>query len=298
MSGPALAAVAAAAVLCGIAAIVAGARGSTGPARPPSFGDGVIRRIVGLDLPVAARNRRIGLAVGGLVLLVVGWLYSGIPAVGLVAGGAVIAAPWLFGAGVAEKRSLARLEAVEVWTRRLADLVRAGGGLHQAILVSSSEAPAAITTEVNLLATELGSSISTAEALHRFADRLADPTSDEVVAALILNAKERGPKLADVLDRVTEGMADLLTMRREITAGRTDARLSGNILTGLTLVGLLVLLVNKGYMQPYHTFVGQVVMIVAVIVCALLLLWMRKLNTPRRIPRILRRPAAGQRSAS
>jgi Flp pilus assembly protein TadB len=298
MSGAALAAVAAAAVLCGVAAIVLGARGSTGPARPPSRGDDLLRRIVGLDLPAAARNRRIGLAIAGLLVLAVGWLYSGIPAVGLVAGGAVIAAPWLFGAGVAEKRSLARLEAVEVWTRRLADLVRAGGGLHQAILVSSSEAPAAITTEVNLLATELGSSISTAEALHRFADRLADPTSDEVVAALILNAKERGPKLADVLDRVTEGMADLLTMRREITAGRTDARLSGNILTGLTLIGLLVLLVNKGYMQPYHTFVGQVVMIAAVIVCALLLLWMRKLNTPRRIPRILRRQATRQRGAS
>lgn len=297
MSAAVLAAIAAAALLCGLVAIVVGAWGTTGPARPPAGGSDLVRRLAGLDLGTAARGRRAGLVIGGLLLLALGWVYTGIPAVGIVAGTAVVAAPWLFGAGLAEKRSIARIEAVEMWTRRLADLVRAGGGLHQAILVSSAEAPAAIATEVDLLATELSSSISTDEALHRFADRLADPTSDEVVAALILNAKERGPKLADVLDRVTESIADLLTMRREVTAGRTDARLSGNILTGLTLVGLIVLLVNKGYMAPYHTVVGQFVLLAAVIVCALLLLWMRKLNTPVKIPRLLR-PGNAKQDAS
>jgi len=295
MSAAVLAAIAVIAVFAGIAAIVFGARGSAGPARPPSGVGDALRRFLGMERGVAARGRRIGLLIAGLLLLTLGWLYTGIPAVGMVAGAAVVGGPWLFGAGSAEKRSIARLEAVEMWTRRLADLVRAGGGLHQAILVSSAEAPAAIAPEVDLLATELSSSISTDEALHRFADRLADPTSDEVVAALILNAKERGPKLADVLDRVTASIADLLTMRREVTAGRTDARLSGNILTGLTLAGLLVLLVNKGYMAPYHTVVGQFVLLGAVLACALLLLWMRKLNTPPRIPRLLRPVATNAR---
>ena len=89
---------------------------------------------------------------------------------------------------------------------------------------------------------------------------------------------------------MTEGIAELLTMRREISAGRTDARLSGNILTALTLGGLLVLLINKTYMAPYHTFTGQFVLLGCVIACGLLLLWMRKLNTPARIPRLLRVP--------
>ena len=96
--------------------------------------------------------------------------------------------------------------------------------------------------------------MSTEDALRRFADRLADPSSDEVIAALMLNARERGPRLADVLDRVSEGMAELVTMRREIVQpARTDARLSGKILSALTLGGLLLLLVNKTYMAPYHT---------------------------------------------
>jgi Flp pilus assembly protein TadB len=290
MSDAVLAAITVIAIIGGVIAVVLGARGTTGPARPASATDDFVRRLVGANLAPAERNRRFGYVIGGVVALAAGWLYTGIPAVGLVAGAAIIAAPWLFGAGRMEKRSIARLEAVEIWTRRLADLVRAGGGLHQAILVSATEAPAAIAAEVGQLASELSSSISTDEALHRFADRIADPTSDEVVAALILNAKERGPKLADVLDRVTEGIAELLTMRREISAGRTDARLSGNILTALTLGGLLVLLINKTYMAPYHTFAGQFVLLGCVIACGLLLLWMRKLNTPARIPRLLRMP--------
>ena len=293
MSDAVLAATAAVALIGGVVTVVLGARGSTGSARPPSAAADLLRRIS--DVPRATRRRRLGFAFGGVVAFVAGWLYTGILAVGLVAGVAVVAAPWLFGAGAAEKRSVARLEAVEIWTRRLADLVRAGGGLHQAILAGAADAPEVIAPEVKQLVGELGGAISTGEALHRFADRLADPTGDEVVAALILNAKERGPRLADVLDRVTESIADLLTMRREIIAGRTDARLSGNILTALTLVGLIVLLANRGYMRPYHTFAGQMVLLVCVCVGALLLLWMRLLNSPPRIPRLLRRPKDGAR---
>jgi Flp pilus assembly protein TadB len=268
--------------------VAVGIVGSDGPSRPDSRADGAVRRLIGLDLPLAIRRRRLGLAGAALFAVVVGWLYSGIPTVGVVAGLAIAAVPWLFGATRAEKRALARIEAVEIWTRRLADLVRAGGGLHQAILVSTSEAPAPIAEEVAELAGELRGDVTTWDALRRFADRLADPTSDEVIAALMLNASQRGPRLADVLDRVSDIMSDLITMRREVSAGRTDARLSGQILAGLTLAGLFLLLVNRGYMRPYHTLTGQIVLACCVATFVVLLTWMRHLNTPRAVPRLLR----------
>jgi Flp pilus assembly protein TadB len=126
------------------------------------------------------------------------------------------------------------------------------------------------------------------DALRRFADRLADATSDEVIAALMLNARERGPRLADVLDRVSESMADLVTMRREMSSGRTDARVSGQILSALTLAGLVLLLVNKRYMVPYHTGLGQAVLALCMVAFGALLVWCRQLNRPQRIPRLLR----------
>jgi Flp pilus assembly protein TadB len=157
------------------------------------------------------------------------------------------------------------------------------------------DAPAAIAVEVSQLAGELSSDVSTWDALHAFADRFADPSCDEVVAALMLNARERGPRLADVLDRVAASIADLVTMRREVVASRTDARLSGQILAGLTLLGLVVLLVNKTYMKPYHTAVGQIVLGCCVAGCAALLVWMRRLNTTRRQPRLLAPMPSGRR---
>ncbi len=282
------AALAVAAILGGILLAIFGLVGSDGPTAPDSTGNLALRRIVGADLPAAALRRRGGFAIAILVVLVVGWIYTGIPMVGIVGGLAVASVPWLFGAGRAERHSLARIEAIETWTRRLADLVRSGGGLHQAILVSTADAPEAIAAEVVQLASELRSDVSTVDALRSFANRLADSTSDEVIAALMLNAKERGPRLADVLDRVSESIADLVTMRREVSAGRTDARLSGQILSGLTLAALAFLLFNKTYMHPYHTLAGQVILVVCMIVFAGLLTWMRSLNSPKPIPRLLR----------
>ncbi len=295
MSDQLWAALAVAALLAGVLVVVVGVVGISSPPGPESRFDKAVRAITGVDLPPDRRKRRRVIAGCAGLAVAVGWLYTGIPTVGLVAGAVVWSAPWLFGASGAEKRAIARLEAVELWTRRLADLVRAGGGLHQAILSSTTDAPAAIAVEVSQLASELSSDISTWDALHAFADRLADPSSDEVVAALMLNARERGPRLADVLDRVSAGMADLVTMRREVVSSRTDARLSGQILAGMTVVGLAVLLVNKTYMRPYHTAVGQIVLAVCVGSCALLLVWMRRLNMPRRLPRLLASPSSTQR---
>jgi Flp pilus assembly protein TadB len=280
------AALAAGALIAGLLIMVIGVVGTFGPSRPPSqLGLGV-KRLFGAGMSPGARQTRLVLISIATVLLVVGWLYTGIPMVGIALAIGVIATPWLFGAGRADARAIAKLEGIEVWTRRLSDLVRSGTGLHQAIIGSAVEAPAAIAVEITELATELRGEMATTEALRRFADRLADPTSDEVIAALMLNARERGPRLADVLDRVSESIADLVTMRREQTSSRTDARISGMILSGLMLAGLLWLLVNKSYMHPYHTLVGQIVLALCLVAFGGLLVWARQLNMPRPVPRL------------
>jgi tight adherence protein B len=282
------AALAAGALIAGAIVAVVGIVGTFGPSRPESQLALGIKRMFGAGMSQSAKQTRLVLIGVALVLLVIGWVYTGIPMVGIALAIGVVAAPWLFGAGRADTRAIAKLEAIEVWTRRLADLVRSGAGLHQAIIGSAVEAPAAIAPEITELATELRSEVSTIDALRLFADRLADPTSDEVIAALMLNARERGPRLGDVLDRVSESIADLVTMRREQSSSRTDARISGMILSGLMLFGLVWLLVNKTYMQPYHTFVGQLVLALCLVAFGGLLVWARQLNMPRPVPRLLK----------
>jgi tight adherence protein B len=276
------------ALIAGVLVIVTGIVGTSGPSKPPSRLGESLLGLLGVNLAPAARQRRWTLIGAAAVALFVSWLYTGIPMVGLGAGAAVLAGPWLFGATRTENRMIARLEAVETWARRLADLVRTGAGLHQAIIVGAVEAPLPIRAEVAELATELRSDMSTVDALRSFADRLDDPTADEVIAALMLNARERGPRLADVLDRICESIADLVTMRREQSSSRTDARISAMILSGLTLLGLVVLVLNKTYMKPYHSLLGEMVLTVCLVAFAGLLVWCRQLNMPKKVPRLLR----------
>jgi Flp pilus assembly protein TadB len=276
------------ALLAGLLVVTIGVVGTTGPSRPPSSLVLAIGRLFGVGMSHSARQARLVLIGTATFLLVAGWFDTGIPLAGVAAGVAVVALPWLFGANRADNKMIGRLEAIEIWTRRLSDLVRSGAGLHQAIVNSAADAPVAIAAEVNELAVELRSQLSTVDALRLFADRLADSTSDEVIAALILNARERGPRLADVLDRVSESMADMVTMRREQSSLRTDARISAMVLSGLVMLGLAMLLINKGYMRPYHTFTGQMVLASCLLAFGGLLAWCRQLNEPRPSPRLLR----------
>jgi hypothetical protein len=88
-------------------------------------------------------------------------------------------------------------------------------------------------------------------ALMRFADDLDDSTADLVVAALILNAKLRGPGLRDVLSSLASSVRSEVEMRGRISAGRRGTRKSVQIvvaITGLFVIGLRVL--NPDYVEP------------------------------------------------
>ena len=57
-------------------------------------------------------------------------------------------------------------------------------------------------------------------ALLRFADDLDDPSADLIVAALVLNARLRGPGLRDVLTALADSAREELDMRRRVEASR------------------------------------------------------------------------------
>lgn len=131
----------------------------------------------------ARRGRRIGLgiAAGGITLLVTRW-----PAAALVALAFGLAAPALGGAS----EGLERLEAIAVWTEMLRDSLGSSSGLSQSIMVTAPLAPRALAVEVASLAARLRAGVPSRVALRNFADQIADPTADVVVAALILAATE------------------------------------------------------------------------------------------------------------
>ncbi|WP_371401945.1 type II secretion system F family protein [Kribbella sp. NBC_00662] len=214
-----------------------------------------------------------GIAVGLVVLVVTRWLVLAI-ALGLLAG----MADRFFGGTGEERRAIDRLDALATWTEALRDTIAGAVGLEQAIPATAVNAAPAIKPSLNLLVDRLRIREPLPSALMRFADDLNDPSADLIVAALVLNARLRGPGLREVLSALADSAREELDVRRKVAAERRSTRRSVQVVVAITLImaaGLI--LFNPTYMAPYRSFIGQVVLTLVIGLYALGLLWLRRL---------------------
>lgn len=235
------------------------------------------------------RRRRIRqvLLVGAVVATAAVWLITGWPVAGLIAGAAVIGVPWLATIGRDAQAAVGRLRAVEAWIRRLRDAVSVGVGLHQAIATSRRYVPAEIADEVGDLVARLQAGWNVRDALLRFADDLDDAAGDQVVASLLLHATDRTEHLVDVLTAIADTAAKEVSMRATVEAQRAEPRLVTRIMTGLTFLTVLIGAFIPTYVRPYRSLLGQLVLAGLAGMLVALLVWIRQLTAPARIPRFL-----------
>jgi Flp pilus assembly protein TadB len=270
-------------VVIGITTAVAGLRGWGSPVAGPGWAEARLHRGRWIRWALAA-------ASGALAWLLTGW-----PALAVGAAGAVIGLPAIAGAGSRAEAQIERVEAVEEWARRVADVVAIGVGLEQALLTAARTAPAAISGEAATLAARIAARTSTEQALRRFADELADPTADLVVAALILATRRRGPGVAVALTAIAESVGEEVAARRRVEADRAKPRATARAVTAITVLIIGVGLLNRGYTDPYGTAVGQVVLIGTLGFFAAALWWMHSMTTTTAPARILAEAGESQR---
>ncbi|HEX6684905.1 MAG TPA: type II secretion system F family protein [Candidatus Limnocylindrales bacterium] len=267
--------------------------GTHKPARPSSLMRQRLRRFwLGPALTVRQRMVHQTLLIVALVAGAVTWLLTGWPVGGLIVALAIPGVPWLFSASTAEKRAVARLGALEAWTRRVSDYVRNGIGLQAAIVATARAAPPLIDREVRTLAARLQAGTDPEEALRAFADDLNDYSCDEVVAPLILQLSDAGEGLHKALSDVAQGLAEEISTRAQVDGERTTARFTVRFLTGATIAVILFGAVNSAYAAPYRTVTGQLILAGLAVLYLGLMLWIRALSLPEYRPRLMR--AEGQ----
>ncbi len=224
-----------------------------------------------------------GVASGVATLAVTRWPVAGV-AVGL------LVAHWgrLAGGGSGEGLSILRLEGLAVWTESLRDTIAGAVGLEQAIPSSVGATPAVLRPPLNLLVDRLRIREPLPDALLAFAEDLDDPSADTVVAALVLNARLRGPGLRDVLTALAVSTREELDMRRRVEASRRSVRRSVRLILVIVLsvAGAMVLL-NRDYVASYDGVLGQCVLVVVCLLFLSGLLWLRRLARPSQVERIL-----------
>ncbi len=215
-----------------------------------------------------------GVGVFVLVLVVTRWVV-------LAAALGVVVAFWdrAFGGARQERDAINRVEGLATWIEALRDTIAGAVGLEQAIPATAVNAAPSIRPSLNLLVDRLRVREPLPEALMKFARDLDDPSADLVVAALILNARLRGPGLRDVLSALAGSARDELDVRRRVESSRRSTRRSVQVVVGVIVsVAAALVLFNPQYVEPYGSFEGQLVLACVLGVFALSVFWMRRLS--------------------
>jgi Flp pilus assembly protein TadB len=218
-----------------------------------------------------------GLAVLGLTR----WAVLGVAT-------AILVFSWdqLFGGAAEERAAMKRVEALAGWTESLRDTIAGAVGLEQAIPASARAAAPALRPHLASLVDRLRSRTPLPEALQHLADEINDASADIIIAALILNARLRGPGLREVLGALAKSAREEVDMRQRVMAQRASTRRSVQIVIVVSVLFVLGLAIfNRSFVEPYGTAIGQAVL---ALVCGLFAAgfwWLRKLSkieTPER----------------
>ncbi|MFD6181945.1 type II secretion system F family protein [Streptomyces goshikiensis] len=277
-------------VLCGLAVagglvgLVAGIIDTSAPAGPSLAARlRAGRSIASRDAAMARRTR---IAAGALVGVVL-WLVTGVFIAGALVFLAVVGVPWLLAPTKSAAARIGKLEALGDWTQRLANVLRLGRGLDEALQISRKGCPEEIAEEVGDLVDRLHVGWRPTDALRHFGDALDDVTADKVVAALVLSASDRGPGLAQALDDLAESVHEEVARRRAIEADRAKPRTTMRWMTIITLgvagAGFLI----PSYTAPYGTLLGQLVLGVLSAGFVGVLALMRQIADVKPVPRFL-----------
>ncbi|MDI1462097.1 type II secretion system F family protein [Catellatospora sp. KI3] len=273
----------------GLAMAIAFLVGTSKPVGPASPTKLWLRRFwAGPGRTVAQRRTHRSLLVFSVVAGAAAWLFTGWPIGGVIVLLAIPGVPWLFSAASAEKKAIARLGALEMWTRRVSDYVRNGIGLQAAIIATARTAPPLLNVEIKTLAARLQAGTDAPTALRLFAEELDDHSSDEVIAPLILQAADAGDGLYAALSDIAQALSDEIVSRSTVDSERASARFTVRFLTGVTVALLVFGAFSAEYAAPYRTSMGQLILVALTALYIGLMLWIRGLSLPPRLPRLLR----------
>lgn len=195
----------------------------------------------------------IGIVAGSFVYLVTAWI-----AAALLAAGAVSV---FWGRLKSQGSSLAdKGDAIASWIEMLYTTIAAGGGFEKAIAASARSAPAVIRREVEGLAARV-EVVPLPEALAAFAREVAHPACDKVATALTLASARGAQNLVGLLRSQAASVRQEVQLLRSQQAGRAKFLTSARIVLGATLaVALGIYLFDDGYLEPYGSPFGQVML--------------------------------------
>jgi tight adherence protein B len=160
----------------------------------------------------------------------------------------------------------------------IARAVRAGHPLSAGLGMAAEEAPEPLASEFRITFEEQRFGLPFEEALLGLGDRI-EIMDVRIFLTAILVQREVGGNLSEILETIAETMRARFNLRRQVRVYTAQGRLSGYTLAALPiLVGLIISVINPGYMQTlFHEDVGRVLLVGAATMQLMGFLWIRRI---------------------
>jgi tight adherence protein B len=121
--------------------------------------------------------------------------------------------------------------------------------------------------------------------IHGMTDTAKRMESDDFmwVTEAVAIQRESGGRLSEILDRVTETIAQRNELRQKVESLAAEGKASAMILMCLPIVvGLMFVLINRDYMMPlFTTGTGKILLVISLIFYGLGGLWLRSITKVR-----------------
>lgn len=207
---------------------------------------------------------RLVLAISAFVVLFI--FPGGVPGVmlGVVAGAAGFQAPQLWlNHGKGTRRNKLEAQLPEVLSM-IANSLKAGFGLMQAMNMAAEQLEHPIGTELAITVHETNVGSSMEEAFIALSERNENYDLDIVVTAILVQ-RTAGGNLAEILETVTHTMRERIRIRGEIATLTAQQKLTGIVIALMPVgVGGMFVLVSPGYINPLFTeTIGRVMIGIA-----------------------------------
>ncbi len=182
--------------------------------------------------------------------LVIGWLVTGQPILGILTGALGLGAPYGIMIQRAARRQAGLTSQLPDALDMLSSALRSGYALTRGFQVVSSQMHPPISEEFHRVLQEVQVGISVSDALNGLLTRSGSYDLELVVAAMQTQLT-MGGNLSEVLDNIAGMIRERVRLQGEIDAATSEGRMSAGILVAMPIVmALLISAVSPGYLDP------------------------------------------------
>ncbi len=201
------------------------------------------------DLPITPSEYLVATTLFAFLGLLLGLLLLGNPILGLIGLVAGLIGPRLYVSYLQRKRAQAFDGELEGALTMLANTLRSGAGLTQAMDSVAKEFAPPLSTEFGRVVREVALGLSLDEALGNLVRRNTSLDLEMIVTAINVN-HEVGGNLAEVLDQISQTIRDRVRLAGEVRSITAQQRLTAIVLILLPIgMTLVVYMMNPDYMS-------------------------------------------------